>query len=1500
MKNKKQTKQRSTGVAIGKTTQKQLSNPISTGGGGVSYEARVQAVYLLAMFTGAPTALLPEATVVGLQFQAKIHGYQTDDLVCTLLDQTERTHKALLQVKRTIKASAANKAFKDAITAAWQDFINPALFTPGSDRLVVVYDADGDSSMQGAFAIADIARTSLSGTEFLLKVTAPRFSSPARRNAIAAIEALVVEAVGGPVHADELHRFTQHLWFISHHLSSDGTPEHAELLARIQLVLGRELASDPPAIWAQLVDACLRLNPLAASVALANLDSQITSRIAAGFSAHRSSGASHLALGGLLPDAALGVSTVVQTSFVVDRGDMALAPSNVVATSVVRQADAALSSSRPDSANKVISGQLDAINEKLKLCRYCEALSDIVTLGRDLGPFDTHQKARWYLQRGVCYWHLGQTDDAATDFLKTADLSDDDDKMVAARIRGLMLRKEIPEAIKVGEPALERFPESLHVWIALANARLIQGDSLTSADVPARHREDSEALLMLAWARRLAEDWPSAIELSLKSLNAPSAGFYTRHAALAMVVESATRNGVLSTYRLTSADAKWALQQVVDAFDPRPDRLWAIQAPTTVAEAATHLGYAFLLLDDPDSALKVVQEAQVHGITSPTLLRVELDALNQAKRTSELLAKGNAYVSQLSEEGLVSLGQAAANVGDVPLVEKILKAAELVTLSRPDTMDVLRAIRWIALWCSPLRSKATAEVLAASLSTSDSLPLILAGTRVLLGAKEEAAAGDAIAKAVSLVATANSPENVLLLAELLFDARKFEEAAKHYEQVLPSCQHSELHNRLLCCYVKLGSRRKAKKLIEGFPAGWAEDDGARSLAIELGQSAGDWPLLTALAEAQFKQAPLHASSWLFKFMTAVRSKPVAELRRFLQDMPAVLEGTIQQTAQLATQEFRYGLEANGMRRMYRLRRTHIEDVESASALFLTYLSTTESLPYMEEALPVVAPGTSFVVVDQNGGRQTVSIDPVELPDLPETIEFKQPSADEAKYFLGAFVGSTVTIDGNYSTTRTYKVESVTSAYRRLFNLASQAIEQSLKPVPNALSISIPTSPDGADYSQLHAQLKLASAHVKMAIERYETIPITLGGLGSLLGKNPIDVVRGWQMNGPPLFVCTGTTDERDAALHMLADTSSAYVIDAATMTEFVTLDCVDALAVLPKLFVSSTTCDIVQGKLEEARLERSSGQAFDIDGQMGFVEFTAEDHARNIRQLEEVATTIEKYCEVVPAYGPEVQNPLLMDLQKAISDEEHSVLLLAAERGAHLVTVDGRLRHWAAAALVQGVWPQVLLKYAVNKGAFSGRSYSHATARMFLRNRSFVSLSAHDLLMICHQGDTWLKCGIARYKKYLSEPGTEFNSAFDITLGFLRCVAQALTHMGAFAELLKNVVEGLLRHKDCPNDLMSRIGAFLTNLLRRDGPEYLYGPAAAGQEQELTMTLQYFRSILKEAGVWAQQPAQDRPLKVKVLMCGRVPWLIYSEDEALTTIAAPQVTLYPTEMMASR
>ncbi|QVQ28258.1 PIN domain-containing protein [Achromobacter deleyi] len=1464
--------------------QKRLASPTSTGGAGVTYEVRVQASYLLAMFAGSPTAVLPDAAVVELRFQGRVHGYHTDDLICTLRLDDGSTLKALLQVKLTLKAIPSDGPFSESLIAAWYDYQDCALFQRGRDRLVVVYSRDADGSgIYVANQLAQFARTSLKGTEFVRKATAERFSSKQQRGVYETIKAILRKELGAEPSSDELHDFLRHLWFVPHALATDETPEVANIFESIKLVLGAELGHPPRTIWALLTTACQSLNKGAASLSFANLDTQLSPRLAAAFAAHRGSPAARLPFANLHADPTAGVAA--EPAFAPGvRDDVRMLSVTPVRRSSGPVDGAGLSAGRLDSANRVITGQLDAINEKLKQFRYLDASGDVSALGKDLGPFDAHQKARWYLQRGVCAWHLGDAKSSATDFLRAAELFPDDERMSAAGIRGRLLSDDLPGALASGKEASERFPESIFVWAVYANARILDGQKLSLTDVPARHRDGADALQLVAASLNQAGDKNGTIKVSLQSLTCADAGFYTRLAALSTVLEAATANKVFSTFRLADERMKAALLEVTTAFNPRTARLWNVQAPGTVSDAAANLGIALLLQGDPEGALAFVQEARAHGVEPPELLRVELEALQQMGNTPAMLTRGRALLPRLREDAIVGLAQAAANVGDVPLANEALAVATHIPTADTDVLEMLRAIRWIAMWNAEDREAVQAEARLADFSSSLSLPVAISGFRVLRHSDPELAAV-ALGRAEQLVAAHPAPENTLLLADLFFDIKEYSKASQLYEKVVPPGQLSDLHARLLHSYIQTGNRRKAKKLIEGFPEGWVRDDNARGLAIELAQDVGDWPLLKGLADAQFAREPNQVSSWLFRFMVAARELPVAELQQLLAEAPLALEGSIPQTTQLAAQELRYGLQHKGMHRMYRLRRRKAADVEAASALLLAFVSISEQLPNMEESLPAIAAGTHFVLAD--GAEQIhVTLDPSEVGELPTDEEYHSAQATSIVQFIGKKVGEEVVVEGSFRTRRVLRVEEISSAYRRLLDQARVQMDRSLAPVPNATSIPIGTSADGEpDFSELHEQLKKQSAHVKKAFQGYSTAPITLGGFGRLIGKGPVDVVCGWptSQEAPAMFVTVGTVEEREGALAQLSDSTASYVVDAGTMAELVALGATEALRALPKVYATSETRDILLRRLEETELERKSGTLLDDDGCMRLVEYTDRDRERARLGARAMVDALESICEVAPAYGPESGSELLTQLEKAISDEEHAVLRLAVERNLCLMTVDGRLRNVARHVNVRGVWPQALLMHATVVGKLTPRAYSQGTVQMFLGNRSFVSLGPRDLLLMCHQGTQWARHGIARYKRYLADPRTEFGSAFQTTLDFVQEAAFSFTHMGALAELLRHMVEALMRHKDCPKNILGYVEEFVSVLLGEGSP-YPYPALKEMERAEKRAGLKYLVGAMVEGQAWTLSPAQDRPVHIKVLAVGRTPWIVSSSaDEDLAS-----------------
>lgn len=1460
-------------------TGKRLSNPASTGGAGVTYEQRVQAVYVLAMLSGGAVELARHERVIELRFQAGVHGYKTDDLVCTLQDDTGASRKALLQVKRDVRAVASDANFGDALIAAWLDFHNPVCLTRDRDRVYLVYETTSGNSLEALKHLMGFARGSTSSDDFMLKAQAASFSNGINRVTLQVVRENLDTAAGRAISDEELWQFLAHWRLLQHTLQAGDAPEATQWVNSIQLILGHGLAPDPWGIWSQIVGASAQFNASAATVTSAGLGDYLSASVLKGFASHRASGAAvttdahaRSALIGTAPAQLDPVTPHLRSAPLADE----TAPTTTLG----------LPSALPASVNKLVTRQLDGINERVKVGRYQDALAEL-TANADMALFDNHQRARWYLMRGACHWSEGHMPEAAADFLHAAELFPDEDKMAAGKVRGLALKNDFAAAAETANVATERFPESAYVWAAWGLVKVLAGQAIALDNFPISRRDDADVLQLVAWSKRAQKDWPAAIEAALRAVAAKDSAFPARHTALAIVLEAVTDNPVASTFRLLDDAGKQALRTVVAAFEPRTERLWSLQSPDAQSRAATHLGIAYALLDDHATALDVVREAKTYGISTPNLVRVELESLAETRPVEEFRARAKEAVGQLAEDGLVTMAQAAANNQDLELVEAAVEASKAMPSLSAQAADALQGIRWTAIWNSGRREDAMASVEAAAIDGSESLPLVVAGTRLLLKSAQPKRLNKLLRKAEQLANTSGKLEERMLVADLLLDAKRFGQAAEQFERLLPRGQHSEMHNRWLWALIRAGNWRAAKQLLDSFPPQWIHDERARGLAMELGNSAGDVQLLRKVADVEFERSPDQAASWIFRHTLDLQTLSFVELRERLAPAPLTLKGSIRELTQLAAEELRLGLDGPGMRRLYRMRRLNPVAIESASAVFIAFATAHEQLPDMEESISAVRAGSHVTLIDADGARVHVTADPVEVGDLPATTEFKSSAALEVARLHGKVLGDELVVEQSFGGSRKYRVEAIKSAYRRLIELAMEDMQKSVTPIPHVSLMQMRHGPDGADFSEMLEQLKRQSAHTRQVFEAYQKGSITLGVLAMMLGRDTIELVRGWGTAGlgQKLQVCIGTSEERMHALRLLADKDAAYVVDAATLAEMALLDVGGALEVLPKLYVSAETQAAVLRALELSKRDRSSGQTFERDGKLGFVEFTEEQHAKNTAQLQRLADLMDEHCEVTPVYGPEAIPAEIVKLLKVLPGEDRQVLLLAAEKGLRLFSLDFRLRSIAALIGIQGVWPQPVLMHAMHEGVVSGVEYTRAAANMFVGSRGFVSIGANELAFICHQGAPWLRFGMAKFMEHLRDPEADYKSAVAIAGDFIELLMfSTCVYMGAVAELLKHMVESLMRHPASDGNLPKTLVDFFKKVFVGEFSTYPHPLVARTSQAEDATNRRYFAEVIREGVTWATGPEEERPIRVDVLMCGITPWLVLAHDKEGTPV----------------
>lgn len=1143
---------------------------------------------------------------------------------------------------------------------------------------------------------------------------------------------------------------------------------------------------------------------------------------------------------------------------------------------------AALPAGRDDSANKFITAQLDRTNELLKASLYQDALAHIAAIGKDLEPFDAHQKARWYLQRGLCLWFNRDDDkDVAGLFLKAASLYPDDERMAAARVRGLMLNENIDDALDAGLSAIERFPDSQQVWLIYINVRALKDEPIQLEDIPSSMRDEPDFLQMFAIAARKRENFAEAVRLSIKAANHKSAGFFTRATALNLVVEDAARNTVAAMYGLLSKNQLDALNRVMELFEPRHEKLWSVQS-AAVDVAAAQLGFVCLLRQDPKGAMEIVKEATAHGINSKELLRVHIMALSELNQNDEALELGRTHLAELTRETITIVAELAANCGDVKFLEEIISQTKSWPSDCQEAVDLLTALRWAALARAGEKVRALREIADTKIAENGSFILACNAARLLNHAGYPLEAVELIDRAKSLIGEQSHESDRLMLAELLFYTQRWMEAAALYEQLVPIGQLSKLHTRLLTCYVEADSRKKAKEFLNRLPEGWIENDEIRRLAMHLGQMASDWAFLLPLAETQIRKAPTEAVSWLFKLHVARHCATPAAFQDMVRQVPEELSGSIQNLAQLARLELQYDEALRGLRRLYRLVRQNFDEPEAFSAYFIGIMAAPPDLPLMEDTLPVVAAGSALTLVSDTGHELHVAIDPSDVGTLPKRIHFLRPDTPEAIALLGAKVGQIVAVPAQaFGGTQNFSVKTIQSAYRHLLQV-TQERALALGGLPNMKLVQVGTTGDAVkDLSFVHDELKRSSETNRQLFENYGNGRLTISRLAKMLGRSPIENVIGWPSDAPPIFIGTGLVQEKDEALAVLARADVVYVTDVLTLAELVNFGAQDVLAALPKVYISPVTMGAVEDFLHDSEGgNKAIGSAIDNDGQLAFIGYDDKFRERRITFAKELVNVAKKYCTVQPAYSeltPPVEIPRFVEI---LNEEEREMFLLAKECNATLLTLDGRLRMLAKFGTgVNGVWPQALIMHSLATGQITPVMSTEFTINQFLANRKFISLSSGDLVWMVMQGDSYIQRGIQAFKQYLESTETDLTSSSIVAFEFLESISQLNIQLGAFGELFVHIIEPIFRRKDCLPDFHENVKEFVRNLPEElAGKPYLYPPANWFREQRIRMQWEYLTEKLIEARERSNGPIEVRPIAVRVLYCCKIPHLILDKN----------------------
>ncbi|BBH19386.1 hypothetical protein Back11_07310 [Paenibacillus baekrokdamisoli] len=222
-----------------------LSNPFSTGNGGVKFENLVGTTYLVALLNESIPRGLELGVTTEVSFQQRFSGATVDDIIVSSEDKGV-IRKLFLQVKHNLIFSDApsNTIFESVIKDAWHTFVNRFgnIFNIQFDKIGIVigvYNANLDKDLQ---VILQWARSANNAGEYCTKVEKAKFSSNSKRKYLQIFRSQLTKAKGSIVTDEELWSFMKTLVVIHFDFDNTASSEKTNTLnSLLNLLVQRDI-----------------------------------------------------------------------------------------------------------------------------------------------------------------------------------------------------------------------------------------------------------------------------------------------------------------------------------------------------------------------------------------------------------------------------------------------------------------------------------------------------------------------------------------------------------------------------------------------------------------------------------------------------------------------------------------------------------------------------------------------------------------------------------------------------------------------------------------------------------------------------------------------------------------------------------------------------------------------------------------------------------------------------------------------------------------------------------------------------------------------------------------------------------------------------------------------------------------------------------------------------------------------------------------------------------
>ena len=252
---------------------KQQSNPFSTGGGGVNFETRVQAAFIVSLLTQSSVPCLPQSMLAKeVKFQNKYDGSNTDDFVLLASDKERNKSKLFAQIKHEISIGANDYVFAEVIKSAWEDFKNDE-FNTQNDSIALITGPLAKTDVNNTLPVLEWAKHTPCADDFLKKSKTKGFTSEAKIKKLDVFRTQLAAANDDIEVSDEdLWKFLRIFYIVSYDLDSRSSIVASLLCSQIKSFS----EESPHLVLSKVITCAQEFNQNAGVLTLSNIPQDLS------------------------------------------------------------------------------------------------------------------------------------------------------------------------------------------------------------------------------------------------------------------------------------------------------------------------------------------------------------------------------------------------------------------------------------------------------------------------------------------------------------------------------------------------------------------------------------------------------------------------------------------------------------------------------------------------------------------------------------------------------------------------------------------------------------------------------------------------------------------------------------------------------------------------------------------------------------------------------------------------------------------------------------------------------------------------------------------------------------------------------------------------------------------------------------------------------------------------------------------------------------------------